>query len=316
MNQILRDKNKKTVGGKLSTRTSIIIYSISIIIFGIILLGKGAYVVANDRAVDILGNKPAEIKLTLDNQNQLFIDITSNRPIDKIFYNWGADNLTELHGKGRTHVEEKIVIPNGTNLFRIKVQDQKGIITEHEAKFTSADVDTTKPIITLEKSEEDNKLKIYAVDNISMDKLEYQWNNEESVTVYASNSNSKIIEEKIEALPGKNTFTVTAIDRAGNKEEKVIDIEGKVKAQITMTQTSSTEYTVHIVSEKNIRQVVLNDNGNEQTTNTTNDPNADLGTNDAEFTYILPDDGVQHTIVIKATTIDGITSIYSKTTGM
>lgn len=316
MNQILRDKNKKTAGGKLTTRTSIIIYSVSIIIFGIILLGKGAYVIANDRAVDVFDNKPAVIKLTLDNQNQLFIDVTNNRPIDKIFYNWGAEDLVELHGKGRTHVEEKIVIPNGTNLFRIKVQDQKGIITEHETKLTSADVDTTKPIITLEKSEEENKLKIVAVDNIAIDRLEYQWNNEDSKNVPASNSNSKVIEEKIEALPGKNSFTVVAWDKAGNKEEKVIDIEGKVKAQITMTQTSSTEYTVHIVSETNIRQVVLNDNGNEQTTNTNNDPNADLGTKDADFTYVLPDDGVQHTIVIKATTVDGITSVFEKTTGM
>lgn len=316
MNQILRDKNKKTSGGKLTTRTSIIIYSVSIIIFGIILLGKGVYVVANDRAVDIFDNKPAVIKLTLDNQNQLFIDITNHRPIDKIFYNWGAEDLVELHGKGRTHVEEKIIIPNGTNLFRIKVQDRKGIITEHETKLTSADVDTTKPIITLEKSEEENKLKITAVDNISMNRLEYQWNNEDSIKVNANNSNSKIIEEKIEALPGKNTFTVTAWDNAGNKEEKVIDIEGKLKAQITMTQTSSTEYTVHIVSENNIREVILNDNGNEQTTNTNNDPNADLGTKDAEFTYNLPDDGVQHTIVIKATTVDGITSIFEKTTGI
>ena len=316
MNQILRDKNKKTSGGKLTTRTSIIIYSVSIIIFGIILLGKGVYVVANDRAVDIFDNKPAVIKLTLDNQNQLFIDITNHRPIDKIFYNWGAEDLVELHGIGRTHVEEKIIIPNGTNLFRIKVQDRKGIITEHETKLTSADVDTTKPIITLEKSEEDNKLKITAVDNISMNRLEYQWNNEDSIKVNANNSNSKIIEEKIEALPGKNTFTVTAWDNAGNKEEKVIDIEGKLKAQITMTQTSSTEYTVHIVSENNIREVILNDNGNEQTTNTNNDPNADLGTKDAEFTYNLPDDGVQHTIVIKATTVDGITSIFEKTTGI
>ena len=306
MNQILRDKNKKTSGGKLTTRTSIIIYSVSIIIFGIILLGKGAYVVANDRAVDIFDNKPAVIKLTLDNQNQLFIDITNHRPIDKIFYNWGAEDLVELHGKGRTHVEEKIVIPNGTNLFRIKVQDRKGIITEHETKLTSADVDTTKPIITLEKSEEENKLKIIVVDNISMNRLEYQWNNEDPIKVNATSSNSKIIEEKIEALPGKNTFTVTAWDNAGNKEEKVIDIEGKLKAQITMTQTSSTEYTVHIV----------NDNGNEQTTNTNHDPNADLGTTDAEFTYVLPDDGVQHTIVIKATTVDGITSVFEKTTGM
>ena len=316
MNQILRDKNKKTSGGKLTTRTSIIIYSVSIIIFGIILLGKGVYVVANDRAVDIFDNKPAVIKLTLDNQNQLFIDITNHRPIDKIFYNWGAEDLVELHGKGRTHVEEKIIIPNGTNLFRIKVQDRKGIITEHETKLTSADVDTTKPIITLEKSEEENKLKITAVDNISMNRLEYQWNNEDSIKVNANNSNSKIIEEKIEALPGKNTFTVTAWDNAGNKEEKVIDIEGKLKAQITMTQTSSTEYTVHIVSENNIREVILNDNGNEQTTNTNNDPNADLRTKDAEFTYNLPDDGVQHTIVIKATTVDGITSIFEKTTGI
>ena len=51
-------------------------------------------------------------------------------------------------------------------------------------------------------------------------------------------------------------------------------------------------------------------------TNTNNDPNADLGTKDAEFTYNLPDDGVQHTIVIKATTVDGITSIFEKTTGI
>ena len=316
MNQILRDKNKKTAGGKLTTRTSIIIYSVSIIIFGIILLGKGSYVVANDRAVDIFDNKPAVIKLTLNNQNQLFIDISNHRPIDKVFYNWGAEDLVELHGKGRTHLEEKIVIPNGTNLFRIKVQDRKGIITEHETILTSADVDTTKPVITLEKSEEEYKLKIIALDNISMNRIEYQWNNEDPIKVNATNSNSKIIEEKIEALPGKNTFTVTAWDNAGNKEEKVIDIEGKLKAQITMTQTSSTEYTVHIVSENNLREVILNDNGNEQTTNTNHDPNADLGTTDAEFTYVLPDDGVQHTIVIKATTVDGITSVFEKTTGI
>jgi hypothetical protein len=97
MNQILFiDKSKKNEG--LDIRKTGLISAVVILIFSIIIIGLGI----SGLIKNIKNQKASEPVLkVMQLEDQVEINITHDKAIDKIIYSWNSEEETVLQGKGR-----------------------------------------------------------------------------------------------------------------------------------------------------------------------------------------------------------------------
>ena len=93
MNQILYTQTSKK-SGTLDKKTIIMIFSIGIILFGLVLVGKGSFAIISDKANSSLDNIPV---VTMNQEkNKVKLVVKHSKVIDKILYNWNSDNQEYL----------------------------------------------------------------------------------------------------------------------------------------------------------------------------------------------------------------------------
>jgi len=298
MNQILFVENSKK-GGALEVKTIVKIFSIIIIIFGIILIGQGSFAMFNNNTVNTTDTVP----LVIVNQNGAVLDvrIKHDKIIDKIVYTWSGSGEVVLQGKGRTEIEEEIDIPKGTDTLTLKVTDISGKVVSYQEEYELTVKDITMPAIEL--IVENSKIKIVAKDETALDYIIYYWNDEDETKIEAREDSLKLIEAKISTLKGQNLLTIIAVDKAGNESIKEQTIKGAKKPVISLA-VDGDELIIKVTDEEEIKKIEYDLNGVAYSTDPNNEGNS-LGVKEVEFRQKLQ--AGQNIITITAYNIDDLT---------
>lgn len=297
MNQILYMGNNKK-NGTLEIKTVVMIFSICIILFGIILVGKGSFAIISNISNNNLENIPV---VTMSQEgNTIKLTVKHDKAIDKIVYNWNSKQEYMLLGKGRIDLTEEIEVPEGENLLTVKITDIEGKIVSYTRQCKSTDEDVIKPEIEL--LVENSKVKIVAKDETQIDYIKYYWNNEDETKVEAREDSPKQIEEKLSIMKGENTLTIIAVDKNGNETKKEQTFKGAKKPTVELYKEGQ-ELIVKVTDEEGVQKIEYTINGEQYSTDP-NNTGESLNLKEVEFRQPLASGS--NTITIKAYNISGL----------
>lgn len=265
MNQILFTKEEKKA--PIAINKIVIFFSISIIIFGIILVGGNAYAVYKN--IDKLDTKvqQEETKPQVEvnrEDNSINIQVTHDKEIDKIIYRWNEEQDVTIEGNNRTQITETIELPIGNNTLTIRVIDINGKETTYEKEY----VVESDLKIDLSVVNNNNYLKITATDSSGLLYITYKWNSDQEVRIDADPNNSKIIEKEIEIPKGLNTITVNAVNILNVTQTKTLEVKGVEPPSISVLQDKS-ELVVTVTDNEGIKQIQYSLNGSQYTVDVT-----------------------------------------------
>lgn len=278
MNQILQVQEPKNNSKPIDTKKVVLFFAVSIIIFGLIMLGQGAYNIylakanekvdsenppsVNENEGENMEVAPPTIILTQAEDNKLIINIESEVAISHIIYNWNNEASKTFDETGKTNIEEIIDIPAGENTFNLSVIDEKGREHKEQKLFI---VEVSKPIIDL--SIVGNEIKINVTSKVELSNVVYSWNlepeNKEDMLTY---ENRTKFEKLVEIPKGQNTLKIVATDINGNKTEKSQEIKGVVKAKTDVVVKGKYLYFT-VTGDDNIKKVEFEFNGKKHTMN-------------------------------------------------
>lgn len=278
MNQILQvqEKKKNKNSRPIDTKKIVLFFSICIIIFGIIMLGQGAYsayqnyknrpVKSETPSGDIgtAENEP-NIILTKTDEDKLIIRVESQTAISHIIYNWNNDTSATLDETGKTNIEEIIDIPSGENTIYLSVIDANGKETKKQETYT---VEQSKPVI--ERSLIGNSIKITVTSKVELSYVTCKWNSEEEQKYdMITFEDRKKFEKTLEIPKGQNTLKIVAVDINNNQTESSMQMEGVPPANVPVPIARDGYIFFTIISETyNMEMVEFELNGEKQVMNT------------------------------------------------
>ena len=273
MNQILQvQENRKNNSNPIDTKKIVLFFAICLMIFGIILLGQGAYSVYqnkinekvtkpvpdsdNGNNVDVPEYIPPTITLTKTEDNKVIINVESEIAISHIIYDWNGQGAQTIEETGKTAIEEVIDIPVGQNTLNVSVIDSNGEETKKSEEYI---IEISKPIIEL--SVVGNNIKITVTSETELSYVTYKWNSDEEIKQDMNTfENKKKFEKEIEIPKGQNTLKIIAVDVNNNASEKSQEIKGVTKAKTsTIARGEYLHFTV--TGEENIKTVEFEFNG-------------------------------------------------------
>ena len=263
MNQILvtekKKKNKKTSRGPIEIKGIVRFFAVFIMLFGIVLAGEGSYALYKE----IDESKPENIpNLTLTRDGDtVILKIEHNTEISKVNYRWNDGEENSIP-EGTTYVEEEILLPDGNNVLNITVVDMKNREYQFIKEYNLEGVDITKPNIEVTQTEEGTaNISIVASDETAITEMTYKINDEQEVTVQATEEGQKEITQDITLPEGQNTLTVVAKDTTDNVTtyEKQIIVSSKPTIEI-VSQEGNT-ITLKISDKYGLKDVIVNLNG-------------------------------------------------------
>ena len=263
MNQILvtekKKKNKKTSRGPIEIKGIVRFFAVFIMLFGIVLAGEGSYALYKE----IDESKPENIpNLTLTRDGDIVIlKIEHNTEISKVNYRWNDGEENSIP-EGTTYVEEEILLPDGNNVLNITVIDMKNREYQFIKEYNLEGLHVTKPNIEVTQTEEGTaNISIVASDETAITEMTYKINDEQEVTVQATEDGQKEITQDITLPEGQNTLTVVARDTTDNVTtyEKQIIVSSKPTIEI-VSQEGNT-ITLKISDKYGLKDVIVNLNG-------------------------------------------------------
>ena len=258
-------KNKSYGSGKkFEIKSIIIFFCIILIIFGIFIIGNGAYSIyskskseeGNDSGTTAQAAEP-ELSIQVVSDIEIKLIITHSKEIKFIEYSWNNGETEKKDGNGKKNVEiSNIEVPPGEdNLLKVIVTDIDNNTTEFERMKSS----TERPLIKL--SAEQNAIRVEIESKTStIDYVTYYWDNEEPkrYTINAPKT-ANTLEVKD---AGEHTLYMTAVDKNGNQATKTKKIKA-VKAPEIKVTTDGQNFIIRASDEEEIQKVVINLNGNE-----------------------------------------------------
>ena len=263
MNQILvtekKKKNKKTSRGPIEIKGIVRFFAVFIMIFGIVLAGEGSYALYKEIDESKPENIP-DLSLTRDGDT-VILKIEHNTEISKVNYRWNDGEENSIP-EGTTYVEEEILLPDGNNVLNITVIDMKNREYQFIKEYNLEGVDITKPNIEVTQTEEGTaNISIVASDETAITEMTYKINDEQEVTVQATEEGQKEITQDITLPEGQNTLTVVAKDTTDNVTtyEKQIIVSSKPTIEI-VSQEGNT-ITLKISDKYGLKDVIVNLNG-------------------------------------------------------
>ena len=263
MNQSLvtekKKKKKKTSRGPIEIKWIVRFFAVFIMLFGIVLAGEGSYALYKE----IDESKPENIpNLTLTRDGDtVILKIEHNTEISKVNYRWNDGEKNSIP-EGTTYVEEEILLPDGNNVLNITVIDMKNREYQFIKEYNLEGVDITKPNIEVTQTEEGTaNISIVASDETAITEMTYKINDEQEVTVQATEEGQKEITQDITLPEGQNTLTVVAKDTTDNVTtyEKQIIVSSKPTIEI-VSQEGNT-ITLKISDKYGLKDVIVNLNG-------------------------------------------------------
>lgn len=273
MNQILQvqEDRRKSNSNPIDTKKIVLFFAVCLIIFGVVLLGEGAYsVYKNNSNKKVTPSTPVGsgsvqepeyiapiITFTKTEDDKLVINIESQTSISHIIYNWNTNVATTLDETGKTNIEEIVDIPSGENTIYLSVVDSNGIETKKQETYT---IEQTKPVIEFISA--GNNIKVVVTSEVELSYVTYKWNSEEEQkNDMLTFENRKKFEKELEIPKGQNTLKIEAVDINGNKSEKSQQIKGVAKLKDPKVTVSGEYLSFVFEAEDNMKTVEFTFNG-------------------------------------------------------
>lgn len=296
MNQILStsnlDKNKK--GGPMEIHTIVKIFSIVLIIFGIIMISTASYAIYKN-AVDKnnIPTKPSITEEQKDNKTVL-LKVTHDKAIDKIEYHWNEQDSKIITGNGRKYIEQEIEIPGGSNKLYVSVTDIEGQEISNEQTYETED------LIKMEIN--NGKVKVMAEAETEISYMTYRWDEEQEEKI---DINATTVDQEIEIPMGEHTLTVILVDKNNETITKEQKIKGVVKPKIQVKLDDNKEnFLITVTDDSGLDRVEFLVNGESKTMK--------ANENQKEMKIKLPLKDGENIVEITAYNLDGIASDKTK----
>lgn len=269
MNQILLTNNqniKRKSSGNYSGNNSsgdmkkiIIFFAIAILVFAIAIIGVYVFKMSKENKKEKKVEKP---ELSIEQiENQVKIISKAEAGINKIIYTWNDGEPTEKEMNGRTSHEEALDIPEGQNILKVVVIDENNNEIESSKEFYIEE--TSKPIIEIDETIGNGKVKITAIDENNFIKyITYKWNDEQEITVEAEGENQTIIEKTIDVKRGKNKLTIAAVNGLLKTETIEKTFNGVNNPIVEVTRDGNVIY-MKITHDMGLKKIAFTVNGQE-----------------------------------------------------
>ena len=252
MNQILsvenntKKKKKKAKNSEpLEIQSILKFFSISILIFGIFIIGSGSYSMYKETSKEAIVTKPV-IHVNQTAETQISLKITHDKELAKVSYNWNSENATQVPCSGKQEVETTIEIPTGTNTLIVQATDINGQQMEHKEVYT------IESDINIDIEPEGNNLKIIANGRNELTYMTYRWDEEEETKIDINNNE---IEQTIEIPRGLHTLTVIVVDKNNKTETLTQEIKGVTKPKLEVTTDGSSNFIIKASDEQGLKKV-------------------------------------------------------------
>ena len=255
LNQILSiesPKREKKKSGPIEIEKILKFFSIAILIFGIFMIGSGSYSMYQESKVAKAVTKPT-IYVEETSETQVTLQISHDKAIEKVTYNWNDEEPTEIKGNGKKKVEQKIEIPKGENTLKVYAIDINGQETSYQKQYTLlGDIN-----ISLEAIE--NNIVIKAEGKEELSYMTYRWDYEEEKRIEI---NDYTKEQTIEIPKGLHTLTVIVVDVNNNTETKEQEIKGVTKPKLEVTTDGADNFIIKASDEEGIKRIefIINEN--------------------------------------------------------
>lgn len=252
LNQILSVENpKKEKKQKVRNHGTIEInkilkfFSIAIFIFGIFIIGSGSYSMYQEAAATKVATKPT-IYVEETSETEIILQISHDKAIEKVIYQWNEEEPTQIEGKGKKKVEQKIEIPTGENTLNVYAIDVNGQEITYQKKYTLlGDIN-----INLEAN--GNNIKIIAEGKEELSYMTYRWDEEDEQTIEINNIQT---EQTIEIPKGLHTLTVVVVDRNHKTQTKKQEIKGVTKPKLEVSTDGADNFIIKASDEEGIKRV-------------------------------------------------------------
>lgn len=296
MNQILYTGKKNN--GPASIKSILRFFSISLIILGLIFIGKGSYALYQNYELskEEVDNSIPEIAFEQEGNNAV-VTITHNKGISKVKYHWNDDVETIIQGNSeQTVILDNISISSGTNTLYVTAIDING-------KSNEKSFDYSYDGIAIEFSVVDNTyIKITASDVDGLSYMTYKWNSDEEITAYPDGENGTIIEQQTEIPSGLNTLSITAVNSSNKTLTKTQNVKGNHPPKIQL-YLQGNDLIVMVSDEEGIDKIIQQINvGEEQVINAG-------GATQFNYRYDIADED-NVLVTITAVDVEGVERTY------
>lgn len=278
MNQILltnNDNNKKNnnknhnynKNNSNDIKKIIIFFAAIILAFGLALSAIYGYKIIKNNNKEVTIGEP---ELSLESTDkEVTIIAKAEAGISKIVYQWndGEENIKELGG--RTKQEEKIGIPIGENILKVKIIDQLGQERETTESFARDGQENSEKIqISLdiiENGEDKGRLRISVTSEQPIKYMIYKWNEDEETKIEPEDGEeTTTLETKIDVKRGKNSISVFAEDIEGNNNTVENRYDGRLKPEFDVYREGNRLY-MKVTHDKGFKKIDYIINGQELT---------------------------------------------------
>lgn len=252
MNQILsvespkkEKKNKIRNNGPIELEKILKFFCITIIVFGVFMIGSGSYSTYQNSKVANLSTKPT-IRIQETSATEITIQITHNKELSKVTYSWNNDKPIEIECNGKKKVEETVQIPAGENTINIYAVDINGQESNLPKTYT------IEGDISIELEPEGNNMKITAEGKEQLSYMTYRWDNQEETKV---DINAMQAEQTVEIPKGLHTLTVIFVDINNNTQTKKQEVKGVTKPKLEVTTDGADNFIIKASDEEGIKKV-------------------------------------------------------------
>ncbi len=272
------------------------IFCISIILFGLILIGESVYALVSNSGEK--GEDNVQINAERMGKETVITVQTEQYPVKEFTYKWNDGEPVTIDGNGTLKLETIIQIPNGNNILRMTVTDYYGNKKNFHKQYLYDSSDVNKP--TIEIAINGTKLNIKAIDDVQMSYITYSWNDEEATRIEAEGDNLQEINTDIEVPDGQSKLSIIAVDKEGNRETRTENVIGDTKPSFSLS--------------KDGLKIILNasdDQGISKISMTIDDETRDSGDepiNQKEVSVTWEVTSGTHTISVSVTNVNGLTS--------
>ena len=249
LNQILSVENnidkKVKHKGPIEINTILKFFAISILIFGIFMTGSGSYSMYKESQRQASNTKPT-IFVEETSETEITLQITHSSNLSKVTYSWNNEEEFEIESEGKKKVEEKIELPEGTNVLNVYASDVKGQETRYQKSYT------LEGKINIDIAVEGSNIKVTANGQDQLSYMTYRWDEEEEERV---DINDTKIEQIIEIPKGLHTLTVIVVDINNETQRKEQEVKGVTKPKVEVTTDGSDNFIIKASDEEGIKKV-------------------------------------------------------------
>ena len=250
------NSNPVSTKGKLGINSIVRIFAISILIFGIALVGNSSISLAKS-AKQKANQKIPSVNISRKG-NLLNLSVKSEVPIRSVGFSWNNQDFQYASARQQKQFNMNIKVVDGIdNKLNIAVVDMANKKSTYHGKY-SKEADTTKPEIVI--SNEDPKIKITITDDTALDHVTYKYGDDQEQRVDADSSDPSKLEIYIDNVDTEQKeLIVEAVDSAQNHAEVSKKVLGTTRPKIEVSNSpeDSSILQIKITDKVNLQKVVI-----------------------------------------------------------